>query len=148
MFLKIFKLLFGKKSLKQKDQISQKIYEEWQTEKEILQRYQTIQEEKLDLKEKLHKKKNSFAKALMIFLFINFTILEIFTGWVTIQSFTLAYAIGAMPDFTPLITLLGTVLGETLSYAIYSNKAKAENIKGGLVYEMAMQQFEDNQPVG
>ena len=81
----------------------------------------------------------------MIFLFINFTILEFFTAWVTIQSFSLAYAIGTMPDFMPLITLLGAIIGETISYAIYSAKSQAENTSGGLIYESAMLNLQNNE---
>ena len=79
----------------------------------------------------------SWSKLLLIILFINFTILEIFVGWVTIHSFAIASIIGVMPDFTPLITLLGAVIGETISYGIYSAKSKAENTEGGIVYEQA-----------
>jgi len=90
------------------------------------------------------KKKAPFSKILLIILFINFFLLEIFTGWVTIYSFSLAFSIEEMPDFTPLITLIGAVIGETLSYGIYIAKSKAENTQGGIVYEAAMQEFNNN----
>ena len=69
MFFDILKLLFGKKSLQKKDKISQKKYEEWQIEKEIIDRKQTIKEEKYELYNRTKRKKNSFGKLLMIFLF-------------------------------------------------------------------------------
>jgi hypothetical protein len=47
-----------------------------------------------------------------------------------------------MPDFTPLITLLGSVIGETLSFGIYCAKSKAENTKGGIVYETALREYD------
>jgi hypothetical protein len=124
----------------------------WELSKPYIEIKNNIEKEKdeLDLDDDQHKK-ITWGKFLLLFLFINFTILEIFTGWVTIQSFTLAYAIGMMPDFTPLITLLSLVLGETLSYGIYCYKSKAENIKGGIVYDLAMKQYEqfnDDQGVG
>ena len=84
------------------------------------------------------KKKMPFSKKLLIFLFINFIILEIFTGWVTISSFTLAYAAGIAPDFAPFIALLGAVIGQTISYGIYCSKSKAENVKDGLIYDLAI----------
>lgn len=90
------------------------------------------------------KRKPSFSKILLVFLFINFIILEIFTGWVTVTSFPLAYAIGISPDFTPLITLLGAVIGQTITYGIYSAKAKAENTAGGIVFEAGMKEFNPN----
>ncbi len=94
---------------------------------------------------KKKEKKISYSKLLLTLLFINFFLLEIFTGWVTIKSFSLAYAIETMPDFTPLITLLGAVIGETLSYGIYCSKSKAENTKDGIVYETAMRNLENDE---
>lgn len=155
MLKQILSLLFGKKSLKQKEVISNLYYKKWQREKKILEQQQQIQEEKHELKARSWKIKMPFAKLFAIFLFINFTVLEIFTAWVTIQSFTLAYAIGMMPDFSPLLTLLGAVIGQTLSYWIYSSKAKAENTQGGITYDLAMRDFDqqvnnfiDDQNVG
>ena len=67
--------------------------------------------------------------------------MEIFIGWVTIKSFALADMIGMYPDFTPLITLIGAVIGETLSYGIYCVKSKAENTKDGIVYQSMINDF-------
>lgn len=94
------------------------------------------------------RKKMPFSKKLLIFLFINFLVLEIFTGWVTVSSFTLAYAAGIAPDFAPLIALLGSIIGQTISYGIYCSKAKAENTKNGITYEMALQELQDLDPDG
>lgn len=132
--------LKGQETLSQKEKRAEVERRRWEREKIVLQSQQQIEEERYKLKKRSWDVKLPFSKLLMIFLFINFTILEIFTGWVTISSFTLAYAIGVMPDFTPLITLLGAIIGETLSFGIYSAKAKAENTKGGVVFESAMQQ--------
>lgn len=86
----------------------------------------------------------SWSKLLLLLLFINFTILEIFIGWVTIQSFSLAYITGGNPDFTPLITLISLVLSQTISYGIYSAKSKVENTSGGIIYDLAIHNL-DNQ---
>lgn len=80
----------------------------------------------------------------LIFLFLNFTALEIFTGYITIQSLILANMTGIMPDFTPLITLIGAVIGETLSYGIYALKAKAENVEGGITHDLALHNATNN----
>ncbi len=119
--------------------------ERWKIEKLILKQNQQISKEKYELKTKIWENKIPFAKMLMIFLFINFTLLELFTGWITLKSFSLAREINMMPDFTPLITLLGAVVGETLSYGIYSAKAKAENTKNGIVYETTMKELEQQE---
>ena len=56
--------------------------------------------------------KISTTKKLMFFLFLNCTIIELFTGWVTIQNIALAREMGISLDFTPLVTLIGTELGK------------------------------------
>lgn len=145
MFKKIIKILFGKKSIAQKEQIYKLHSDIWQREKILLEKEQEIEEERYKLKKRSWDLKlPSFSKLLLIFLFINFTILEIFTGWVTVSTFSLAYAIGVMPDFMPLITLLGAVIGQTISYGIYASKSKAENTIGGITYEMALQNFDNS----
>ena len=116
----------------------------WEYKKKIIEQKQSIKEDKFKIKQAEKKYKPAFGKFVLILLFINFTILELFTGWVTISSFQLAYATGTSPDFSPLITLLGAVLGETLSYGIYCMKAKAENTKNGIVYETTMKNIDDN----
>ena len=116
----------------------------WANERERLKCQNQIDEEKKELKGKSKEMKlPSWSKLLSLLLFINFTALEIFVGWVTIKSFTLAFQYGTSPDFTPLITLMSAVLGETISYAIYALKSKAENTKGGIVYESMIQQMQN-----
>lgn len=83
-------------------------------------------------------KKLSWSKILLIFLFLNFLALEIFIGGITFYSLSIAAAIGAMPDLAPLLTLIGAILGQTISYGVYIAKSKAENTEGGIIYETAM----------
>lgn len=117
----------------------------WNKEKEFIENQNKIDAEKKELSNKRKEiKLPSWSKLLSLLLFINFTALEIFIGWVTIKSFALAFQYGISPDFTPLITLISAVLGETISYAIYSLKSKAENTKGGIVFETAMQQMQND----
>lgn len=84
------------------------------------------------------KKKSSTSKLLIFFLFLNCTIVEAFTGWVTIKSFHLAETMGIPIDFSPLLALIGAVVGEVFGFAIYSLKSAKENSANGIVYEMAM----------
>lgn len=111
-----------------------KRYENWQKEKQLIKMEQEMASEK----KKLKGKKISFSKIALIILFINFTFLEALTGLITIMSLHLATISEFPPDFTPITTLLGAVIGQTLSYGIYSLKAKAENTKDGLVYDLTM----------
>ena len=83
------------------------------------------------------KKKFSTTKIFMLFLFLNCTALEIFTGWVTVKNLYLAEFYGTSIDFTPLVTLIGIVMGEVLSFGIYAAKSTKENITGGIVYDQA-----------
>jgi hypothetical protein len=83
-------------------------------------------------------KKFSMTKLFMFFLFINCTVIEIFTGWVTVKNLYLAEVHNIAIDFTPLVTLIGVVLGEVLSFGIYALKSMKENTQGGIVYDQAM----------
>ena len=124
---------------KLKTKYNQKI---WEERKPLIEIQNKINKEKKELiGQRIQAKLPSWGKMLLVFLFINFTILEIFIGWVTVKSFSLALATGMMPDFTPLITLIGAVIGQTLSYGIYSSKSKAENTRGGIIYETAMANY-------
>lgn len=80
-------------------------------------------------------KKINTTKKIVLFLFINCTIIELFTGWVTIQSLMLAENYMMPVDFTPLVTLIGAVVSEVLGFAIYAVKSAKENSKGGIVYD-------------
>ena len=91
------------------------------------------------------KKKTEWSKKLLTILFINFFLLEIFILGITCYSFNLGFAIGQMPDYTPLIALITAVIGETLSYGIYCAKAKAENTQGGIKYDTVMRNLENDE---
>ena len=116
-----------------------------QLKPELLRENKIEQEKKEIINEKRKIKLPSWTKILFLLLFINFTALELFIGWVTIQSFTLAFALGVMPDFTPLVTLIGAVIGQTFSYWSYCSKSKAENTQGGLVYDSAMYKLQNEE---
>lgn len=86
-------------------------------------------------------KKIPLSKLFLILLFLNFFALEIFIGFITLKSFAIV-AITQQMDFTPLVTLIGAIMGQTLSYGIYSAKSKAENTVNGIVYDTAMKELE------
>ena len=85
---------------------------------------------------------------LILFLFINCTIIELFTGWATIQSIQLTIQTGLAPDFTPLVTLIGAVVGEVTGFAVYAAKSTKENTAGGIVYDCALNNNNNNESVG
>lgn len=134
---------FKQKKLERKQkelELNKKI---WETERPLIEEQNKIKQEKKEVRRQ-SKHKLSYSKFLLIFLFINFTLLEIFVGFVTVYSFSFALALGVLPDFTPLITLISAVVGETLSYGIYAAKSKAENTEGGIVYDSAKWERENN----
>ena len=108
----------------------------WKEEKNLIERENKIKQEKKELK--TNKKKLTTSKLLILFLFINCTLIELFTGWVTIMSIYLAAVTGVAPDFTPLVTLIGAVVGEVIGYGVYSVKSMKENLKGGIVYDSCL----------
>lgn len=107
--------------------------EAWEQEKKAIKIQQQIHKERRKLLNPFAK--ISFSKWLIFFLFLNCTGLEIFTAWVTVQTIQLAFATGAIIDFSPLVTLIGLVVGEVIGYGIYSLKSMKENTKGGIVYD-------------
>ena len=108
--------------------------QEWQEQKGLIERKQKIEQEKKQLKGK----KVTTTKWLILFLFINCTLIELFTGWSTVQSLRLSALTGQSVDFSPLVTLIGAVVSEVIGFAIYAVKSMKENCEGGVTYSKAM----------
>ena len=121
---------------------------QWEKEKSLQQRKYKIKKEKRELKS-LYGFKLPTSKLLILFLFINCTLIELFTGWVTIKSIDLPTLTLVGPDFTPLVTLIGAVVSEVIGFAIYAIKSAKENTEGGIIYEttMAKLQQEDEEQI-
>ena len=112
---------------------------DWAKNKQLLKRKIKIEKDKAKLRNSLKdKSKLTTTKLLILFLFINCTIIELFTGWATVQSIQLALQTGLAPDFTPLVTLIGAVVGEVVGFAVYAVKSTKENTAGGIVYDSAL----------
>ena len=114
----------------------------WQLEKPLRERQAAVRKSKAEFENK--KRKISTSKLLIIFLFVNCTLIEIFTGWAMVKMLSLAFVAGTMIDFTTLVALIGAVVGEVFGYAIYSLKATKENTVGGIVYDSAINNSSDN----
>lgn len=119
----------------------------WQREKEVLERKYKLKQEKREFK-KQFLPKISTSKLLILFLFINCTIIELFTGFVTLKSLDLTTLTIANPDFTPLVALIGAVVSEVVGYAVYALKSAKENTAGGITYEAAMRQIDEDKAKG
>lgn len=120
-------------------QLLEKKQEQWEKQKEVILMKQSLREERQSIKQKSHKK-ISTSKLIVLFLFLNCTIIEFFTGYVTLKSLNLGFA-----DFSPLTTLISAVVGEVICFAVYAYKATKENTEGGITYENA--KFEQSQYV-
>ena len=116
----------------------------WDKEKEILEREYKIKAERKSLKERFKEKKDKIAnsKLLIWFLFINCTIIEIFTIWVIIKELGLAADGILIPDLSPLMALITTVVAEVIGFGIYALKSTKENTEGGIVFETAMRELD------
>lgn len=124
------------------EKILTKEEQDWIKNKKLIKRKIKIEKDKQKLRKCLKdKSKLTTTKLLILFLFINCTIIELFTGWTTIQSLRLALQTGLAPDFTPLITLIGAVIGEVIGFATYTIKSTKENTVGGVVYDCAIKNY-------
>lgn len=119
----------------------------WQREKEVLERKYKLKQEKREFKKRFLPK-ISTSKLLIFFLFLNCTIIELFTSFVTLKSLDLTTLTMANPDFTPLVTLIGAVVSEVVGYAVYALKSAKENTAGGITYETAMRQIDEDKAKG
>lgn len=128
-------------TLREKERILTADEKRWEKEKILLEREMNLKKEKRDLKFKF-KEKIANSKLLIWFLFINCSIIELFTIWVTIQELFLAAQGAINPDLSPLLALISTVVAEVIGFAIYSLKSTKENTQGGIIYEATMKQLE------
>jgi len=136
--------LFRKKSLREKEHEIRREEIYWNAEKSLLEREQKLRNEKREMRKP---KKMSTTKLLVGFLFINCTLVELFTGWATAQSLKISYMTGNPMDFSPLVTLIGAVVTEVMGFAVYAIKATKENTANGITYMMAQQSFNNNDPI-
>lgn len=134
--------LFRKKSLREQEHEIKREEIYWNAEKVILERKQKLREEKREMRKP---KKMSTTKFLIGFLFINCTLVELFTGWATAQSLKISYTTGNPMDFSPLVTLIGAVVTEVMGFAVYAVKATKENTANGITYMMAQQSLNNNE---
>ena len=134
--------LFRKKSLREQEHEVKREEIYWNAEKVILERKQKLREEKREMRKP---KKMSTTKFLIGFLFINCTLVELFTEWATAQSLKISYTTGNPMDFSPLVTLIGAVVTEVMGFAVYAVKATKENTANGITYMMAQQSLNNNE---
>lgn len=106
----------------------------WEKDKNLLTKAQEMKEEKNTLLKKEEKRKLTTTKRLTFFLFINCTLIQIFTLYVLLKQLNM----GMEVDLTPLQMLITTIVGEVIVFAIYSIKSLKENTKGGIIYQTTL----------
>lgn len=106
----------------------------WRKQKKYVEKKRSLQKDKFAV---YGFQLPSTSKLFTFFLFLNCTFVEIFTCYVTVLNIETAKELATAPDLTPLLTLIGTVVGETVGFAIYAVKAAMENRQGGVVYALA-----------
>ena len=116
----------------------------WSKEKDLLEREYIMKAEKKALKNKYKEKREKIAnsKLLIWFLFINCTIIEIFTLWVITKELQFTAQGILVPDLSPLMALITTVVAEVIGFGIYALKSTKENTEGGIVFETTMKELE------
>lgn len=130
-------------TMDQRDREMSRAERKWVREKELKLRKYKLRQEKKQIRRMLGPQLTT-TKWLMAFLFVNCTVIEVFTGYVTIQNLNLARELLIAPDLTPLVTLIGAVVGEVVAFAVYMLKSMKENSVGGVVYEAAMIELGEN----
>lgn len=81
---------------------------------------------------------------MITYLFLNCTLIEIFTMIILLWSLSISAATGLSADMTPLTALISTVVGEVIAFGIYAYKSAKENTKGGTTYLRMEHEFEND----
>lgn len=126
----------------------EKQIKEWEQQKPLLIAKQDLKEDIQKTKDrkkppKAQRKRLTTSKFLMLFLFVSCSAIEIFTMYAIIKGMNMGFGV----DFTPLTMLITAVVAQVIGYAIYSLKSMRENTKGGIVFEKAMLQQQDEEEI-
>ena len=119
-----------------------KLEQKWEKDKDLIERVNQIKIEKSQLKQNFFEKIGT--KPLITYLFLNCTLIEIFTMIILLWSLNISAATGLSADMTPLTALISTVVGEVIAFGIYAYKSAKENTKGGTTYLRMEHEFEND----
>ena len=104
----------------------EKLDKEWSLEKQILAQKQKIKRERARLVCK--EKQLTTTKKLVNYLFCCATGIQLFTGYLmVVQLKLLKQGVIMSLDTSPLISLIGAVVGEVMIFAVYAVKSFKEN---------------------
>lgn len=88
-------------------------------------------------------KKQTTSKKLIVFLFVNCVIIEIFSMAMIALNVVFSKSTGYTPDFSPLNALIGAIVAEVVGFGIYAAKSALENREGGVTYLNAVYDLEN-----
>ena len=91
----------------------------------------------------MDKKKMTTSKKLILFLFINCVIIELFAMVMIALNVVFSKNTGYTPDFSPLNALIGAIVAEVIGYGVYALKSAMENREGGVTYLNAMHDLQN-----
>ena len=91
----------------------------------------------------MDKKKVTTSKKLILFLFINCVIIELFSMVMIALNVVFSKNTGYTPDFSPLNALIGAIVAEVIGFGIYAVKSAMENREGGVTYLNAMHDLQN-----
>mgnify|MGYP003313974426 FL=1 len=95
------------------------------------------EEEKAEREKYWPKKKINTSKAALWYMMIMCTIIQVFS----------LIAMWHFADLSPLTTLIGATVGEVFAYWAYTFKAAKENCQGGITYDMAFSEPEEQKEI-
>ena len=120
----------------------------WAVEKSNIERRNKIKQERKKLKHSGGWSSLAMSKKILIIVFINCIIIEIFTGAIIIKAMALAAAAGMTADLSPLVALIPAIGGQVSSLISYNIKSQKENTEGGITYLNAQQQYKQGTTSG
>lgn len=112
----------------------------WDQEKEVLKYEQAFKEIERGRRHGI-----STSKLVLGILIAILAVVMIFAGYATVAMLSIVAVTGAIFDFTPLVTLISAVAGEVIVTLGYFAKSTKENTVGGITYDIAMHN-DNNEP--
>lgn len=112
----------------------QKWHEQQMAKATLKAKYNEMRNQQKEVEHKF-KHKIETGKIFFYLIALNCTLIEAYCMWITYKALVLVGAV----EFGAIIALLGAILSESFAYFTYSKKSTAENTKGGIVYDVAMQ---------
>lgn len=82
-------------------------------------------------------KKISFSKIAVIFICLNALAIEIYSMWIM-------YVFHDISHLSSLISILGSLIAQSVSLLGYFNKSSKENTQGGIVYQNMVNEFQQS----